>query len=223
MSFSSPVHFAVQEIISVTTAISALVVYRRAVFAILIVSTAPKSAKNAACAANVALISVTPAVHVAIALPYAKTAVANVAGVDRKTSASTVTDAPLAAIPANSTKSVLSAVVRTQALTSAKFVCAAMNTVIVLKTNARAATKRRTCAGTATDVRIVAIAVISRKKIAAQSAETTTLYSVENVLPARNAQESAVGVTSQEPAAMISVPTVTSARDVVTAEETRSL
>ena len=137
--------------------------------------------------------------------------------------ANTVTDAPLAAIPANSTKSVLSAVVRTQALTSAKFVCAAMNTVIVLKTNARAATNRRTCAGTATDVRIAAIAVISRRKTAVQCAETTTTYSVKSALPARTAREFAAGVTSRVPAAMISVPTVTSARDAASAEVTKNL
>ena len=35
-----------------TTAISALVVYRRAVFAILIVSSAPECVKNAACVAS---------------------------------------------------------------------------------------------------------------------------------------------------------------------------
>ena len=106
---------------------------------------------------------------------------------------------------------------------SATFVCAAMNTVIVLKTNARAATKRRTCAGTATDVRIVAIAVISRKKTVAQSAETTTIYSVKNVLPARNAQESAVGVTSRVLAAMTSVLSAINVRDAAPAEKTRSL
>ena len=158
--------FAVQETIFVTTATSALDALRPAVCVILTASSVPKYAKNAEYAANVVLIYATLVALVVTVRPYVRTADANVAGVDRKTSASTVTDAPLAAIPANSTKSVLSAVVRTQALTSAKFVCAAMNTVIALKTNARAATKRRTCAGTATDVKIAVTVAISRKPTA---------------------------------------------------------
>ena len=49
------------------------------------------------------------------------------------------------------------------------------------------------------------------------------MYSVKSALPVRIAREFAAGVTSRVPAAMISVPTVTSARDAASAEVTKNL